>query len=260
MHGTTPVVRRLLLLNIGLFLAQSLLGLDLIHGWGLRSVLSSYFRPYQLLTHLFVHASLSHLVGNMFALFTFGPVLEYTLTSKRLINFYITTGLGAAVLCALLQYFEQSKVEALYRAYLAHPDPESFVVYLHQFSHKTYSTFGSFIAAFFEHADDPAYLARSKAIVGQLYRLKIDTPIIGASGAIFGLLMAFAMLFPNAELFLFFLPLPVKAKYVIAFYGAYELYAGIRHNPADNVAHFAHLGGLLLGYLFIRRWKKRNQY
>ena len=94
--------------------------------------------------------------------------------------------------------------------------------------------------------------------MSQLYRLKADIPTVGASGAIFGILTAFSMLFPNAQLSLFFLPIPISAKYFIVLYGMYELYAGIQDNPADNVAHFAHLGGIVFAYLFIRWWRKRQ--
>ena len=104
MHRITPIVKKLLLLNIAVFFAQNLLRLDLIDTLGLRCVLSDYFRPYQFLTHLFVHASFGHLFSNMFALLTFGPILEHTLNSKKFISFYIITGLGAAVLYAGMQY------------------------------------------------------------------------------------------------------------------------------------------------------------
>jgi membrane associated rhomboid family serine protease len=260
MRRITPIVEKLLFLNIATFCAQSLLQLDLIDILGLRCVLSDYFRPYQFFTHLFVHASFGHLFNNMFALATFGPILEQTLNSKKFVTFYLITGLGSAVLYAAIQYFEVGKLETLYHTYLAQPDPESFVAYLKHFPHNIYNSLYSFISTFFEHPDDTAYIAKSKAIISQLYTLKADMPTVGASGSVFGILMAFAMLFPNAELFLFLIPFPIKAKYVIALYGVYEIYAGIKDNPADNVAHFAHLGGLLFAYLFVRWWKERNHY
>ena len=255
----TPVVERLLQLNIGLFLAIKFLGLDLVDLLGLRYVLSEHFRPYQFLTHLFVHAGFMHLFSNMFALVTFGPILEHTLSSKRFVLFYLLTGLGAAALYAGVCYLEVSKVQALYHTYLAYPSPASFDTFLSKFPQATHSSFSHFIHTFFKYPDDPAYIARSKAIVSQLYRFKADMPTVGASGAIFGILTAFAMLFPNAQLSLLFLPIPIRAKYFIVLYGLYELYAGIQDNPTDNVAHFAHLGGILLGYLFIRWWKRSCQ-
>ena len=258
MYPITPIVKKILILNIAIFFAQSLLSFDLIDLLGLRCILSSYFKPYQFFTHLFVHASFGHLFSNMFALLTFGPILEHTLHPKKFITFYIITGLGAAVLYAGIQYVEVSSLRTLYHTYLIQPDPESFVAYLRRFPHNTYSSFYPFISAFFEHPDDLAYIAKGKAIVGQLYTLKADMPTVGASGSVFGIFMAFAMLFPNAALFLFFIPFPIKAKYVIAIYGAYELYAGIRDNPTDNVAHFAHLGGIVFAYFFVRWWKRKS--
>lgn len=255
MSKLTPAVERLLLINVILFLAIKFFGFDLIDLFGLRYVLSEHFRPYQFFTHLFVHAGFMHLFSNMFTLVTFGPILEYTLSSKRFILFYLFTGLGAAALYSGVCYLELSKVKAMYHTYLAYPSPESFNTFLSKFPHATHGSFYNFIHAFFEHPDDPAYIARSKAIVSQLYRLKADMPTVGASGAIFGILTAFAMLFPNAQLSLLFLPIPIRAKYFIVLYGLYELYAGIQDNPADNVAHFAHLGGILFAYIFIRGWK-----
>lgn len=253
----TPIVRQLLLINVGLFVAQSWLGLDLIRSLGLRYVFASSFHPYQFLTHLFVHASFNHLVGNMLSLLTFGPILERTLTPKRFLGFYLFTGIGAAAFYAGTQCFTIGRLEALYHTYLVQPNPTSFVTFLNHFPHHTYNSFYSFITAFFEHPDNPTYLAKSKAIISQLYTLKAEMPTVGASGAVFGILTAFAMLFPNTALFLHFIPIPIRAKYMIVIYGIHELYAGIRANPTDNVAHFAHLGGILLAYFFIRWWRKR---
>jgi membrane associated rhomboid family serine protease len=258
MYRITPIVQKLLLLNIALFFMHSSLGLDLVDSLGLRCVLSDYFRPYQFFTHLFVHANLGHLGSNMFALLTFGPMLEQTLHAKKFILFYVITGLGAALLYAIIQYFEVSNLEELYYNYLVQPNPTSFVAYLKHFPRSTYSFFYPFISSFFEHSDDLSYIAKSQAIISQLYTLKADMPTVGASGSVFGIFMAFAMLFPNTALFLVFIPFPIKAKYVVAMYGVYELCAGIRSHPADNVAHFVHLGGIVFAYLFIRWWKQRH--
>ena len=259
MDQLTPFVKKLLLLNVGLFLGQRFLGLDVIDTLGLRCVLSPHFMPYQFLAHLFVHADSNHLISNMFALVTFGPVLERTLGTRRFITFYLLTGLGAAALYAGLQYIEVGALGALYRDYLAQPDPASFAGFLGHFSHETYNAYGDFTAAFWQNPDELAYIAKSKAIIEQLYMLKANIPTVGASGAVFGILTAFAMLFPNAELYLYFIPYPVKAKYLIVAYGLYELYAGIKDSPTDNVAHFVHLGGILLAYLFIK-WCKKKHY
>ena len=258
MPRLSPIVRLLLWINIGSFAAQVLLWINLPDMLGLRCILSPHFSPYQLFTHLFVHASFSHLFSNMLSLLTFGSVLEYELTSRRFITFYIITGLGAAVLYSIIHYIEIRSLYELCQAYMANPNPESFATYLGRFSHDTYRTFYYFTTDFFTAAQDPAYIAKSKSIVSQLYMLKADVPVVGASGAIFGILMAFAMLHPNTELLLIFFPIPIKAKYFVALYGAYELYAGIQANPVDNVAHFAHLGGIMFAYFLIKWWKVRH--
>jgi len=258
MPPITPIVKNLFTLTSGFFLAQNLLDLDLVTMLGLRCILSDHFRPYQFFTHLFVHANLGHLFSNMLALLTLGPILEHTLHTKKFITFYILTGLGAATLYAGIQYVEIRQLATLYRTYWEHPDPQSFLVYLRNFPHHTYDSLYSFITDFFAHPNDQVYINKGKEIVRQLYTKKADIPTVGASGSVFGIFTAFAMLFPNTELLLFFIPFPIKAKYMIAIYGIYELYAGIQNNPTDNVAHFAHLGGVLLAYVFVRWWKKRD--
>lgn len=257
MRQLTPVVEKLLIINLIVFFANKLFGWDLVDLFGLRYIFSEQFKPYQLLAHLFVHASFNHLFSNMFSLITFGPILEYQLSSKRFLSLYLITGIGAALLYTLIFYVEIEKLQTMYHTYIATPNPESFNVFLHKFPNM-YNNFYNFIHDFFNHANDPVYIARSKSIVTQLYRFKTDIPIVGASGAIFGILTAFAMLFPNASLSLLLLPIPIKAKYFIILYGMYELYAGIQANPADNVAHFAHLGGILFAYLFIKWYQYRR--
>lgn len=257
MNRLTPIVEKLLIGNLVIFSIHKFFGFDLVDLLGLRYLFSAQFNPYQLITHLFVHASLGHLVSNMFTLISFGTILETHLSAKRFLLLYFLTGIGAALLYTGVLYLEISKFKHLYINYFTYPTPEGFSIYLQKFP-KMYSNYYQFIHDFFQHSNDPAYIAKSKAIVAQLYRLKIDMPIVGASGATFGLLTAFAMLYPHAQLSLFLLPIPIKAKYFVILYGMYELYAGLQDNPSDNVAHFAHLGGILFAYLFIKWYQKRR--
>jgi membrane associated rhomboid family serine protease len=163
------------------------------------------------------------------------------------------------VLYTGIQYFTISKLQALYHTYLTHPTPENFAAYLNNFPSNTYSTCYSFMSAFFEHPHDLAYIDQSKTIIHQLYTCKADMPTVGASGSIFGIFMASAMLFPNAELLLFLLPFPIKMKYVLIIYSIYELSEAIRDSPADHIAHLVHLGGILTAYLFVK-WLKMRHY
>ena len=258
MYRTTPIVQKLLLLNIAIFFIHNILDIDLIDSFGLRCVLSSYFRPYQFFTHLFIHTTSGHLFSNMLSLFTFGPVLEQTMRTKRFVSFYAITGLGAALLYAGIQYVEITKLRTLCSIHCMQPTPQSLVDYLEYFPKYLYSSFSPFITHFFENPDDIAYIAKSKVIARELYTLKADIVTVGASGSVFGIFTAFAMLFPNTDIFLIFMPFPIKAKYMILAYGAYEFYAGIKANPMDNVAHFAHLGGILFAYLFVKLWQKQH--
>jgi len=259
MRQLTPVVEKILIINVIVFFANHLFGWDLIDLLGLRYIFSAQFKPYQFLTHLFVHAGFNHLFSNMFTLVTFGPILEYHLSSKRFLSLYLITGIGAALLYTFIFYLEIGSLESMYHSYLANPNPESFSAFLRKFPniYNLFSNLGGFVHDFFRYPDNPAYLAKSKTILAQFYAFKMNIPIIGASGAIFGILTAFAMLFPNVRLSLLLLPIPIKAKYFIILYGMYELYAGIRVNPADNVAHFAHLGGILFAYLLVK-WHQRK--
>jgi membrane associated rhomboid family serine protease len=255
----SPVVEKLLLINIILFLAYKLLGFDLIKLLGLRYPLSEHFRPYQFLTHLFMHASVFHLLSNMFSLVTFGPILEYTLSSKRFLFFYLFTGIGAALLYLLVGYIQLGKFTSLYHTYIENPTPEGFTHFLNQFPDHVYNKFYEFSYHFFDHPQDSTYIAQGETIMKQLYLLKTDLPTVGASGAIFAMLTAFAMLFPYRQVSIFLLPISIQAKYFIVLYGLYELYAGIRTNPADQVAHFAHLGGILFAYFFVKIWNWRQK-
>ena len=159
MQRLTPIVKKLLWANVILFLAQNFLGFDLIDSFGLRSVLADNFKPYQFITHLFIHAGGMHLFSNMLSLIIFGPVLENTLGTKRFIIFYIITGLGAAVLYSLVHYVEIAKLQTLYHTYLAHPNPENFYTYLQHFSDKTYQTFYKFLHTFFEYPHNTTYFS-----------------------------------------------------------------------------------------------------
>ena len=115
------------------------------------------------------------------------------------------------------------------------------------------------IDGWIDNQRSPEYIEAGKQIFKRIVDLKANVPMVGASGAIFGILLAFGMLFPNTELFLMFVPIPIKAKYFVVGYGLLELYLGMRNSAGDNVAHFAHLGGMLFGFLLIRWWNKRSK-
>lgn len=231
------VIKNLLIINGLFFLATvvfgDVMGLGLTQSFGLYLPGSPHFAPYQIITHMFMHGGLGHIFFNMFALWMFGYTLENIWGGRRFLIYYLVTGLGAAVLHLGINYVEASMLrdELLNMGYTAG-------------ELERYLQMDGYSASW------PKQL--------QQYVLKYNIPTVGASGAVFGVLLAFGMMFPNQYIYLYF-AIPVKAKYFVMGYGALELFNGIANDPDSNVAHFAHLGGMLFGYLLIRYWRS-NQY
>ncbi|QCR24594.1 rhomboid family intramembrane serine protease [Pontibacter sp. SGAir0037] len=255
MLNITPMVRNILIINVVIFILQD----RLIPSaqFALYHFSSEYFQPIQLLSHMFMHGSWGHLFSNMFSLFIFGPMLERFWGPQRFLAFYLITGLGASLLYTGVRTFELNNLRADTEQYLENPTPLGFNIFMD--NHLAPGAGLEMASEFRRNPDSPEYIEGSKQIVRRVYNQVVNTPLVGASGAVFGILMAFGMLFPNLELFLLFIPFPVKAKYFVLLYGAYELYSGFNRVPGDNVAHFAHLGGMLFAYILIRMWQ-RNDY
>lgn len=218
------VVKNLLIINIIFFVATLVFEnkqIFLVELLGVYYFDSPKFHIWQVITYMFMHGGFAHIAFNMFALFTFGSTLEYTMGSKRFLNFYLITGLGALALQVLIQAIE------------VHLITGSF-------------TIGAINLASF-----------SPEQIGTLREIYLG-PMVGASGAIFGLLIAFGVLYPDAELLILFIPVPVKAKYIIPAYVVLELILGVAQFSGDSVAHFAHLGGALFGFILIKFWHLRR--
>jgi len=220
----TPVVKNLIIINIiffvGTWFLKQTAAIDLTEHLAAYYFNSPYFKVWQIISYMFMHAGLMHIFFNMFALFVFGPMLEYTMGPKRFLQYYFITGIGALLLQMMVQAYE-----------------------VHQ-------AIGTFIIPggdITPYLNQPGY-SLLESIYGP------NGGIVGASGAIFGLLVAFGMMFPNVELFIMFIPLPVKAKYAVIGYIVWELYGGLSPTPGDSVAHFAHLGGALVGFILIKIW------
>lgn len=217
-----PVVKNLLIINVICFIPFLVLNADTydkyVQLFGVFYFNSPFFKAWQPITYMFLHGGWMHIIFNMFALYSFGQAIEYTLGSKRFFNFYFICGLGAIALQMAIQ------------AYEVHALTGHFTLNL--------------------NADVPVDAAGMKKLQ-EIY----FGPMVGASGAIFGLLIAFGMLFPNAELMIMFIPVPVKAKYIIPVYILIELSLGVGQFAGDSIAHFAHLGGALFGFLLIKLWR-----
>ncbi|HAD97846.1 MAG TPA: DUF1751 domain-containing protein [Cryomorphaceae bacterium] len=230
------VIKNLLIINGLFFVATwvigSTFGRDLGQILGLYLPVSEHFEPYQLITHMFMHANFSHIFFNMFALWMFGYTLENVWGSKRFLIYYMVTGFGAALLHLGVNYWEYMSIQDAL-------SPEQLSVVLREGQELLYQ--------------NRNYVDASMAKANLL----LNTPTVGASGAVFGVLLAFGMMFPNTYIYVYF-AIPIKAKYFVAIYGALELFSGIQNDPDSNVAHFAHLGGMLFGYLLIRYWRSRG--
>jgi len=230
-----PVVKNLLIINLICFIPYIILNDNVyanqvvVH-FGAFYFNSPYFKPWQIITYMFIHGGWEHILFNMFALFSFGPILEYAICSKKFFNLYFICGIGAIAFQMLVQAYE------------------------------VHSIIGSFTLA--NPSTDSNYYLQFGEGAQKMYDI-YNGPVVGASGAIFGVLVGFGMLYPNLELMILFIPVPVKAKYIIPVYIIIEIVLGIGQFGGDNVAHFAHLGGALLGFILIKAWglqKPNNSY
>ncbi len=209
-----PVVKNIIIINIIMFVATLIIGNFMYEKLSLFYFKSQFFKPYQLLTHMFMHGSFVHILFNMYTLFFFGSVLENVWGGKKFLLYYLVTGIGAAILHSLVLHLQATGLEN-------------------------------------------AITAGSYQAYEQL-RILYNTPTVGASGAIYGLLLAYGMLFPNNIIGLVFPPVALKAKYFVIIFGAIELLLGLTGRDS-GVAHFAHLGGMIFGFFLIMHWKKNNR-
>lgn len=236
MNNIPTVTKNLLAINVLMFLALLVAekqGVDLNSVLGLHLFASEGFQPYQLVTYMFMHASVTHLFFNMFALYMFGRTLEYMWGAKRFLVYYLVAGIGAALVqeaIGMVRYHEaldgMSPLDVelvLSRGFDALREGKNFV--------------------------NP-----------QLAHLNVvlNSTTVGASGAIYAILLGFGMLFPEERMFVFPIPFPIKAKYLVMGYVVIELYLGVS-GSADGVAHFAHLGGMLFGFILILFWRNKGK-
>lgn len=231
-----PVVKNLLIINVLFFAAKYILtSFNLTYLFGAFYFDSELFRGWQLITYMFMHGDFMHIFFNMFALFTFGGVIESRWGPKRFINFYLITALGAVALQMGVQAYEVYQItgSAMNNAIT------------------DISINGGYIQA---NVNIPGLSEQQANTLLGIY----GGPMVGASGAIFGLLVAFGMLYPNTELYILFIPVPVKAKYIIPVYIVMELSLGVAKIPGDSIAHYAHLGGALLGFILVKLWKDKD--
>ena len=230
------VTKNLLIINILVFFASMSLEhtfhYDINEHFGLYYVGSSQFKPIQFITYMFLHGNFKHLLYNMFAFWMFGSAVENYWDSKRFLIYYLATGIGAALIQQLVTFIRiESVMGAVSPEVLAQIKIEGYDILRKGMNFRD----------------------TNLASLNLLYNIQT----IGASGSVFGILLAFGMLFPNALIYLYF-AIHIKAKWLVMGYGALELYSGFANQSGDNVAHFAHLGGMLFGFILIKIWQKNN--
>ncbi len=259
----TPLVKNLLIINIAIALIQAFFKMDLGQYFGLHFILAPEFKPYQFVTYMFLHSTVSmmHIFGNMFALFIFGPLLEQFLGQKKFLILYMVTGIGAGLFYTGVNYIEVMDVKRDVEAYVANPSSDEFNRLLIEHGSNLNPQIYDFVDDYSRNENNPQLKAQSVRLANELYNLYGRYNMVGASGAVFGILAAFALFFPNTELFLLFIPFPIKAKYLVGFYILYEIYSELQQAPGDNVAHLAHIGGALIAFFLVRYWKaQRNDF
>ncbi len=260
LNNIPPVVKNLIIVNVLVLLATWVLrnlGIDLVDILGMHYPGSDKFRLYQVFTYMFMHADLMHLFFNMFALYMFGRVLESVWGSKRFLFYYLVTGLGAIAIHTFVNYLEVSSIKNTIDAFQNTPSPEILDQFVKKYLPRPSTQVRDFIISWYDDPSNNMFATEGLNLMQRILKLKMDIPTVGASGSVFGVLLAFGMLFPNTQLMLIFPPIPIKAKYFVIGYGVLELYLGFSQS-GSNIAHFAHLGGMLFGFILIKYWNKTS--
>jgi membrane associated rhomboid family serine protease len=268
------VVKNLIIINSIILLLDTALeryGVNLSQFLGLHYWTSQFFKPWQLVTHLFMHGNFSHLFFNMFALWMFGSIIENIWGAKRFLFFYFVCGLGAALCHLTVLGFEFGAIEKAFDLYQQNPNVDQFAKFIIQHvNNPTTLGFTDLLQDWENNPSSPVLRNQATLFIQQYLHGGFDTETnsifpgimdqatVGASGAVFGILFAFGYLFPNTELYIYFL-FPLKAKYLVALYAIVELFSGFQNSAGDNVAHFAHLGGMLFAFFLLRYWHVKHR-
>ncbi|MBN09194.1 MAG: rhomboid family intramembrane serine protease [Flavobacteriaceae bacterium] len=239
MRSVSETVKHLLIINGIFFFATLVLGEQLYDFFALHYPESPKFKYWQILTHMFMHGDFTHILFNMFGLWMFGTPIEQMWGKNKFIFFYLSAGLGAAILQLTLYFFQIYQVNELF---------------------SNMSIDSSIVSEFYSSSRLPSQLINQLDVsLLQGAFSAYNSVLVGASGALYGVLVAFAMLFPNTQLMLLFPPIPVRAKYLVPFLIAADVFFGFTSYSIGPIAHFAHVGGALTGFIIMRYWK-RNQF
>jgi membrane associated rhomboid family serine protease len=240
MNRLTDAIKHIIIINVILFVAPQLLKLDLTNIFALHFPKNEHFGLWQYITHLFMHGSFAHILFNMYGLWAFGTPLEQMWGKKKFIFFYFSAGIGAGIIYTLVNYYQFNGVYDLFLN--AGLNSSEILSILEKGSTNDYRVIENITQEQFN-------------TITSLY----STPAVGASGAIYGVLVAFGLYFKDAKLALIFLPIPIAAKYFIPIMILGDLFFGMTKYSVGNIAHFAHIGGALIGFIIAWYWKK-NQF
>ncbi len=238
MNKLTDAIKHLIIINVIFFIAPQLLQLDVTNIFALHFPKNEHFGFWQYVTHMFMHGSFSHILFNMYGLWAFGTPLEQMWGKKKFLFFYFSVGIGAGLIYTLVNYYQFNSIyKQLISFGLSGTEIQNIL------------NIGSY--------NDPRILISTEKMI-KFYSL-YHTPAVGASGAVYGILVAFGLYFRDAKLMLIFFPVPIAAKYFIPIMILGDLFFGMTKYSVGNVAHFAHIGGALIGFIIAWYWKQ-NQF
>jgi membrane associated rhomboid family serine protease len=240
MNKLTDAIKHLIIINVILFVAPLLLKVDLTNILALHFPKNEHFGLWQYVTHIFMHGSFTHILFNMYGLWAFGTPLEQMWGKKKFYFFYFSSGIGAGAIYTLVNYYQ---FNGIYELFLQAGLNASEIIDILKSG---------------QTSDARVMEAINQEQFNKVTSL-YNTPAVGASGAVYGVLVAFGMYFKDAKLALIFFPVPIAAKYFIPLIILGDLFFGMTKYSAGNIAHFAHIGGALIGFLIVWYWKK-NQF
>jgi len=240
MNRITDAIKHLIIINVILFFGPMLLKMDLTYILGLHFPQNEKFGIWQYVTHMFMHGSVAHILFNMYGLWAFGTPLEQLWGKKKFYFFYFSAGIGAGIIYTLVNYYQ---FNGIYEIFVnAGLNPQEIIEIL-----KSGQTNDGRITGLITQDQFNKIIS--------LY----NTPAVGASGAVYGVLVAFGLYFKDAKLALIFFPVPIAAKYFIPVMILGDLFFGMTKYSIGNIAHFAHIGGALIGFIIAYYWKQ-NQF
>jgi membrane associated rhomboid family serine protease len=256
------IIKNLVIINVLFFLAQNTIGnstmFNMTDLFALHHVKSPLFKPWQLVTYLFMHANIGHIFFNMLMLWMFASVLENLWGPQRFLLFYFLCGIGAALFHLTFSWWDNHEMVNNFMLVKQNASPSNVIAFFKGIGYTSDPGVRSMLDAYQANPNDMGFRQQVVSTVSDITYTIISRPTIGASGAVFGIMAAFVYLFPNSNIYLYFL-FPIKAKWLGLIYFGYEIYSAILNNPGDDIARWAHIGGGVVGFLLVLTWNKRKR-